>query len=472
MPPKLALLICTVFVLFLLRMERKQSPQVSRALWVPTSWMLIIASKPLGTWFQSGGGGEAGSLLDQLFLIALFCLSLLILESRSFNWSRAMKGNTWLCLLIGYMFCSVLWSDIPFISFKRWIRELIAVLMAFLVLSEQDPRQAMQSLFKRTIYILIPFSIILIKYFPEYGVQFRNQGGMMWIGATLQKNSLGRLCLTAVFFLIWTLLQRWQGRDMPADKHQTLADLSILALTLYIMSGPEGQYSATAVASLSAGLGAFFIMLLMKKRRINLGANTLTVIMAAIISIGVLQPFIGGSAVSGFASTLGRDSTLTGRTEIWEALVPLVMRQPIFGSGLGSYCSPTDREMEKICEAHNGYLEVVLDFGFAGLLFFVMFLLSSCRKAQRKLGHDFDWASFQICFFLMALIHNMAESSINSFTSQLTAVLLFLTVSSTTATSRTPEITPIRTSTRNTKFLPYSRKKKTTAASIQSVNHR
>ena len=334
MPPKFALIICTVFVFFLLRMERKQSPQVSRVFWIPTCWMLVIASKPLGTWFQFGEGA-AGSLLDQLFLVTLFCLSLFILASRNFAWSRAIKENPWLYLLIGYMLGSVFWSDIPFISLKRWVRELVAVLMAFIVLSEQYPRQAIESLFKRAIYILIPLSLILIKYFPEYGVQFRNQGGLMWIGVTLQKNGLGRLCMIAVFFLSWKLVRRWQGKDIPVSKYQTLADLSILILTLYIMIGPDDQYSATALASLIVGLATFFCMLLMKKFKISLGVNTLTMIMAFIIGIGILQPFIGGSAVSGFASTMGRNSTLTGRTEIWAELTPLAMRQPIFGSGLG-----------------------------------------------------------------------------------------------------------------------------------------
>jgi len=223
---------------------------------------------------------------------------------------------------------------------------------------------------------------------------------------------------------------------------------------------------------LIVGLATFFCMLLMKKFKISLGVNTLTMIMAFIIGIGILQPFIGGSAVSGFASTMGRNSTLTGRTEIWAELTPLAMRQPIFGSGLGSYCSPTDREMDGFCEAHNGYLEVVLDFGFVGLLFFVIFLLSSCRKAQRELMHDFDWSVLQICFFIMALIHNIGESSMNSFTSQLTAVLLFLSVSSTSAISYAPKVDSIRATTRSTKFTSYSRKKKTTMTSIQRISHR
>jgi O-antigen ligase len=86
--------------------------------------------------------------------------------------------------------------------------------------------------------------------------------------------------------------------------------------------------------------------------------------------------------------------------------------------------------------AHNGYLEVFLELGFAGLFFFTMFFLSSCWKAHKVLRYDFSWGSLWICNLLMCLLHNIAESSLNNFSSYLMASLLFLTVSSFGATFR------------------------------------
>ncbi len=434
MPPNLALILCAVFVLFLLRLESKQSSGVSHALWIPTIWMLLIASKPLAVWFgEISVNPESGSPWDQFFLIVLLCAGLAVLFSRKFAWSRAVKQNTWLLLLIGYMFASVFWSDVPFLSLKRWTRELIALVMAFVVITEQDPRQAMLSLFRRTIYVLIPFSILLIKYFPMYGVMYgRWSGAPTWIGATLQKNSLGRLCVISAFFLIWTLVRRWRRRETAVRRYQTGIDMFMLFATLWLLKGPgTGAWSATAVASLAGGLAFFAFLLWIQKHRMQLGANTLTAIMALIIFLGIVTFFVGGSTLGAFTSTLGRDETLTGRKEIWTGLLPVAMQQPFLGSGFESFWTPSAREAHDIGEAHSGYLEVVLNLGFAGILFVSMFLLSSGRKAQRMLARDHDWASLWICFLLMALLHNFTESSINSFTSHLTAVLLFLAVSST-----------------------------------------
>ena len=83
-----------------------------------------------------------------------------------------------------------------------------------------------------------------------------------------------------------------------------------------------------------------------------------------------------------------------------------------------------------VTEAHSGYLDVILNLGFVGILLVSCYLLSSCRKAHKELYHDFDWAVLWISFLIMVVVHNITETSIISFTSQLTAVLLFLTVSS------------------------------------------
>ena len=239
----------------MLRLEAKQSPDVSGAIWIPTIWMLSAASKPLAVWFRvSSEDPESGSALDRIFLILLIIIAVWILLGRKFDWSSAIKDNAWLMILIIFMLISVVWSSIPGISFKRWTRELLAVLMAFVVLSESSPRHAMESLLRKTAYILIPFSPLLIKYFPQYGVQYgRWSGGRMWVGVALQKNGLGRICMVVAFFLIWSLIRRWQGKNPSVWKYQTHIEIVILAITLWLITGGH-KTSATSLVALFMGL--------------------------------------------------------------------------------------------------------------------------------------------------------------------------------------------------------------------------
>jgi len=393
--------------------------------------MLYTVSKPLAIWFGTGRDMEAGSPLDRGFLIALLCLSLLILLKRQVNWFSAIRENIWLLFLIGYMLVSILWSDIPNISFRRWVRELDAVVMSFLVLSERNRRQALQSILRRAIYILIPFSLLLIKYYPKYGCDYSHWSGQqMWIGVTLHKNGLCLLCIISALFLIWTLIRRRQGRDIPIAKYQIYVEVFLLFLTLWILAGPQKTFtnSATSSVAFAVGLSAMAGLFWMKKRGLKLRANTLKVIVALIIVYGTVTPMVGGLSLLDVSSALGRDETLTGRRDIWSILVPLAMKQPLLGHGIGGFWTDAMRNLSA-SHAHNGYLEVLLSLGFVGLFLVFMFLLSCCDKAQRALSDDFDWGVLFICYLLMAVVHNITEPSINTLTSSMTAVILFFAIS-------------------------------------------
>jgi exopolysaccharide production protein ExoQ len=443
MPAILALILCIIFVLFLLRLDRKQFPEASISLWLPTIWMLMTFSKPLAIWFQSTGETiEEGNPLDRAFLTALFCLGLIILTKRRFNWANAVKENIWLMLLIVYMLVSCLWSDIPFISFKRWSKELVAVVMAFVVASEPDPRKSLESIFRRTIYILIPFSYILIQYFSEYGRMYiHHSGDLMWVGAAMHKNTLAQLCLFAAIFLIWTFIRRHQGKDIPAAGYKTILEVFILILAFWMWGGPQHTftYSATATVAFTVGLSFLIFLFWAKKWSTVPGPKALIVLTALIIIYGTVTPMLGELSLLDVSSMLGREENLTGRTAVWKELVPVAMESPILGYGFGGFWSSTAREEYQISGAHNGYLDLILELGFVGLLLYTMFVVSNARKAQRLMTQDFDWGTLWMCYLLMGLLINITEASFNSFTTQLLAVILFLTVSCTSATTQTRE---------------------------------
>ena len=434
MPPIIALILCIIFVLWLLTLDHKTSPDNSFVLWIPVIWILLIASKPLAIWLSySVSESETGSPLDRNFIITVIILGVLILFKRRFTFFKAAKENIWLILLAGYMLISILWSNLGFTtSFSRWVRETPALIMAFILLTESNPREAMLSVLRRTTYILIPFSLLLIKYYPQYGVVYGHWSGeLMWVGVTTQKNTIGRLCLIAIFFLIWSLIRRWKEHNIRTVKYQPTAEIILVLISFLILKGPSiGAMSATAATSLVIGLIAFVGLLWMDKLKICLSANMLTAIMAAGIILGLVTLFTAGATVGAFTDTVGRESTLTGRTDVWKSLLPVAMQNPLLGHGFGGFWTSATRDFFMISEGHNGYLDTLLDLGFSGLILISLFLLSSSRKAQRIMKDDFYWGVLWICFLIMAIIHNISESSINAFSTHLTAILIFLAVSS------------------------------------------
>lgn len=432
MPSILAFILCTVFVLLLIRLDKKQYPDASFALWVPSLWMLMNASKPLGIWFGAGGTSmEEGSSLDRTLLIILALIGIIILLKRNFSWTITLKYNASLILLLTFMLVSVLWSSMPFVSLKRWSRELIAVIMACVLYTESSSQKALVTLFRRVVYILIPFSYLLIHYYPHLGREYnRWSGGLMWIGVATQKNGLALLCLFSILFLGWSLFRRLRGADQSMTWYHTYVEFLILAIALWLFMGPDHtfNYSATSTSTLVIVSVWFIGLQWLRKRNVLIGAHVLLFFIVSSICFGTLVFIFGGLIISDIASIYGRNETLTGRTDIWAYLLPYVTGAPFLGHGFGGFWTDAHREATS-SHAHNGYLDIVLNMGFLGLLIFSAYLIQCCRKAVMLMNRNFDQACLWACLLIIIVVHNIAESTTTSFTGILAGSNLFMYIS-------------------------------------------
>lgn len=411
MPPTAALIICVVFVVGLLRIEHQRNLAASHALWIPTFWTLLCGSKPLGIWFESkvpSGSYEAGSPLDRLVLSILILLALLVLFRRKIDWSRILKDNFWLVFLYLYLAFSILWSDFPYISFKRWIKLAGMIPMALVVLSESSPLEALESVLRRCAYVLIPFSLLLIKYFPLLGVAFNRWTGVrMWVGVTPQKNGLGMICALSVFFLIWAAYRNWKSGEFLKSRSHTIADGLVLGIALLLLRGPGDAYSATSISVLVVGI----VSMLLLYRRKNFARRIAANLKFIVVGLAIIYLLLGNALLPMVTSLLGRDNSLTGRTDIWRAVLDVASRHPLLGTGYGNFWG-LENEISStfpVDQAHNGYLGVYLELGIVGIVLLSAFLLGFCAKIRRQLSFIFDWGVFGISFLFMVLLWNYSE---------------------------------------------------------------
>ncbi len=119
-----------------------------------------------------------------------------------------MRNNQWLTIFLLYCLISIIWSDFPVVALKRWIKVLGHPIMALIVFTEPDPEEALIRLMKRCAYVILPVSILFLKYFPQWGRGFDPwSGAAVNTGITTNKNLLGCICMILGFFLFWYLLQ-------------------------------------------------------------------------------------------------------------------------------------------------------------------------------------------------------------------------------------------------------------------------
>lgn len=239
----------------------------------------------------------------------------------------------------------------------------------------------------------------------------------MWVGLASQKNGLAYFCALSVILLIWILWQDLLNLRILESKVPVLINILMLVLSVYLMMGPRRTltYSSTSFLSLLTGL---IVMISLRKgaeKGIKLKDTVATIAMILML-IGIFMPFSGKIPIKDLPRLVGRGETLTGRTDIWNALLPYAKKHIVLGYGYGGFWTTTLRE-QIASHAHNGYLETVLALGFSGLILFSLFLISTARKCTRLIDNERSIYILFLSFIFMYLMRNIAETSLGEFQS-------------------------------------------------------
>jgi len=426
-PPRVALLLTLAFVVFLFRREIQGRPNVSGALWLPVLWLVLICSRSFTQWLNIFGlhvGGavsvEEGSPLDACFIFALLMAGVCVLLTRQVNLADVILNNGWLIAFVAYCFISILWSDFPLVSFKRWIKMFGHPIMVLILLTEPNPEEALIQLMKRCTYVVVPVSILFIKYFPDLGVRYDPwTGSQMCVGVSVGKNGLGEDCLIFGFFFFWYLLQIWRT-ERSTRRRNELRLIAVFLLMIGLLFWKA--HSATSTICFFVGI---MVVVLLGMRSINkkfIG----TYMLAALVLIVVAELVFGISAH--LSEALGRGSELSGRTKIWAAVLKM-HTNPIFGTGFESFwlgdrvehlqdvfTTSSGETVVDLNEAHNGYLELYLNVGLVGLLIVIAMLIAAYRKMRHELFRNFGWARYRLGFFVAVLLYNCTEAAFRILT--------------------------------------------------------
>src|SRR5215469_18642031 len=181
MPPSLALLLWVILLLGLLYFDPAREPETSAALWVPVIWLFFIGSRPPAMWLGLEFGSatqalEDGNPLDRTIFLLLILAAITILVSRSLQWRNFVVQNSALAFFLAFALLSVAWSDFPLATFKKWFRDLGVFMVVLVVLSDPRPLEAVRTVLRRVCYLLVPLSIVFVKYYPYLGKGFSDWG--------------------------------------------------------------------------------------------------------------------------------------------------------------------------------------------------------------------------------------------------------------------------------------------------------
>src|SRR5437764_11912256 len=201
--------------------------------------------------------------------------------------------------------------------------------MVLVVLTDRNAAAAIKRLFIRTGFLLIPISVLLIKDYPALS---RGYYSWTWTsyykGVSTDKNGLGATCLIFGMASVWQFVEAFRAKTGSHRTRSLAAHGIAIAMTLWLLHMAN---SSTSMGCLV--LGSFVIVVSSggarrDRKRVH--------IVAAGLACLALCSYVFEDAYSSLVHALGRESNLTGRTDIWNDVLHLDLN-PVIGTGFESF---------------------------------------------------------------------------------------------------------------------------------------
>jgi O-antigen ligase len=350
------------------------------------------------------------SLLDQVVAGTLMLLAAMVLIRRRRDMAGVLKASWPIVLYFSYCLFSLVWSDFPGWGFKRWVRALGDVIMVLIVATDAQPTAALRRLFSRLGFVLLPASVLLIKYYPWLGMDWDAWGLPQNVGVTTSKNVLGNLAFVIALGALWQALSLLRDRKEPNRARRLLAQGTLFAFAIQLLFT---AHCATAGGSFILGAGLMLALALPFFRARTAAVHALVL---AILVGGGLILLLGGRAA--ITEALGRKPDLTGRTEIWAILLPMAPN-PVGGAGFETFwlgdraarAASAVGGLAAINESHNGYIEAYLNLGWLGLGLIALILGQGYRRTVSAFRRDSALGALLAAYVVTAAAYNFSEAA-------------------------------------------------------------
>jgi O-antigen ligase len=351
--------------------------------------------------------------------VAVYGLGALLILTRWRRVAAACLKVRALLLLMLLAPISAAWSIYPLLSLRRSVLQIVVFLCAVYL----GERYSIEEFARLTAYVFCVVILVTpVLFVVAPNLVLDPDHAKAWKGLSDTKNAFG-LHMAMAFVLL--LLVRF--KRVPWLRY----------IFIFMAFAEMGlSRSMTSVAT-----GVLVIVMLPLWALVRLNARQRFAALLAMIMTVAAGGYVLSLKMDAILRLMGKDSTLTGRTDVWKALLVAIGHHPFLGYGFGSFWTGLRGESLDVIvasgwlvpEAHNGYLELWLAMGLPGAILFLVALWFAIRYAIRYIRSEprsvAYWPAAFFCFFL---IHNMGESDLMN-NGAFFLMSLFLTISTSLA---------------------------------------
>jgi exopolysaccharide production protein ExoQ len=397
--------------------------------------LLLFSSALLPLYLGEMGGGsvEGGTgLLRTAYRLAYVgSVALAALHARGVL--KAALRTPLVMALVALALTSVFWSVAPDATTDRFAR-LIATTALGLYLGARYRIPALLDLLALVLGVAVVLSVCVAVAAPEIGIHTTAQGVAGWRGIYTHKNTLGAMATLGI--LVFTI--RWGDRRTRGWVGGACIGLSAVAVVM-----------SRAATALVVTAGTLLLLPLFRALRLRRGRGTLLAIAGVLGGTAAATLVVSSPAV--FMETMGRQPTLTGRTTLWSVIIAVGSDRLGLGHGYSAFWTGWQGPSGHVWQAtgwpaphaHNGFLDLWLDLGLAGVIVFALGFAVTLRRAVKLARSTDDTASlWPLVYLAFVVLENIPDSALLNMSAVGLYWVLYVATACAISERREPAPTP------------------------------
>lgn len=312
--------------------------------------------------------GSSSNLLNQIIVIGLSALVVVVLINHPAR-ALVLRSYGMIAIIFAWLLITALFSDAPGTAFRRIVYTMLVCLCASSLLLMPKTSEQFGKLMGACVLGAVLLSILGVIAIPRLAIHqgsdaLEQQLAGAWRGHFGHKNVAAAAMVFAVFFGIFVMKTRsfWWGV------------FTIAVSTVFLLNSGGKTAAAMLPAILIASwlferLGPLRVVFLV----VSLGAMNYLLISAAVLR-----------ETQDLLISLGVDPTFTDRASVWQLALGAIAERPFLGHGFQSFWQMDSLVYGEDAEsswavtaanAHNGYLEQLINGGIPLLVLVVIWLV-------------------------------------------------------------------------------------------------
>jgi exopolysaccharide production protein ExoQ len=308
----------------------------------------------------------------------------------------------WLAAYLALAGASILWAFKPEFSITRFATQtmmLISIVLPAMVAGRTS--DLMRGVFFCFVFGSVLNAVLIIGGYSTIVGAGTDDAG--YPGYLAGKNALGQFAAFAILLSLYKIFHPGWQRALG---------LIVVVTGTYLIFAAHSKAALGCVVI--AAILAKLVLFIGKKMRVS----PLIVLLPVPICYAILSRTVG-NLVDRISWHIFHNYDLSGRTVIWDFVNREIAKRPLLGWGYRSFwlVGPDSPPLSDdkgwvgvMPEAHNGYLDTILDTGHIGLVLFLVFIFTTLYAIGRGANRDPARAWLLLSIALFVILVNFLES--------------------------------------------------------------